>query len=77
MLSNVAKRMGCSQSALLSVILGEYLPHLSVGLAVEVTVNGVTRRLVGAYADSLRETVRAAISESQHLDQIQLFGGTR
>jgi hypothetical protein len=78
MLNSLAKRLGCSQSALLSVILGDTLPHLAQGLSIEVTQHGVTRRLVGDYADSLRAIVRDAISESRYLDQIELFqGGTR
>lgn len=73
MLNSLAKRLGCSQSALLAVILGDTLPHIAAGLSIEVTEHGVTRRLVGDYADSLRSIVRAAIHESQYLDQIELF----
>ncbi len=72
MLSNLAKRLSCSQSALLSVILGETLPHISVGLTVEVTEGGITRRLVGDYAGELRTIVRDAISVSKYVDQLEL-----
>jgi hypothetical protein len=66
MLSNVAKRVGCSQSAVITVLLEEWLPTVSVGLA-HFPGDAVARRFVGSSADDIRQVIAAAVQAGRSL----------
>jgi len=68
-LANVAKRAGCSQSAVLSVVLGDLLPYLSLGLDVSDADLGSARRFTGSSAPVLRDLLRQALQSGRaHAD---------
>src|SRR5674476_1664911 len=69
MLSDVAKRLGCSQSAVLSVLLSQTLKAVAAGLAANVHEGTVTRRLVGDSAGRTRDQILLALNEGKQFEQ--------
>ena len=62
MLSQVAKRVGASQSAVLSILLQETLPWLSTGLSEDADPSVAARRLRGASVDVVRGLIQSGLS---------------
>lgn len=70
-LNNIAKRIGCSQSAIISVLLERVLPHLSVALQVDTSSTRVPRRMRGESAEEIRSLISDAMEDAVH--QADLF----
>jgi hypothetical protein len=66
-LSNVAKRVGCTQSFLLSVLLEESLPTVAVGVVDLDIQPGVARRAGGPFDDSMRTSISSALESGRRL----------
>jgi hypothetical protein len=62
MLSHVAKRVGASQSAVLSILLQETLPWLSTGLPEDADPALGARRLRGASVEAVRGLIQSGLS---------------
>lgn len=62
-LSNVAKRMGCSQSAVVTALLEQVLPHLAQGLGEE-SPTSTPRRLRGESGREIRRVIAEALSDA-------------
>jgi hypothetical protein len=73
LLSHCAKRMGVSQSAVVSCLLEGVLPRLALGLGADADPGTPTRRLVESTRSVLREEMREAVSRGSNLLQSDLF----
>lgn len=60
-LGNVAKRVGCSQSAVVQVLLELTLPRLAAGLGEDVDPDTPPRRLSGPDGDLIRDMLMQAL----------------
>lgn len=66
-LSNVAKRLGASQSVVVSVLLEKFLPQLSVGLTGDPDQLAQGRRNRGPSGDMVRELIDRALDDSSRI----------
>jgi hypothetical protein len=57
LLEHLAKRLGSSQSGLLSILLEATLGPLAAAMAMQEDVSGPPRRWSGQYAAAIRESV--------------------
>ena len=66
-LANVAKRCGCSQSAVLQVLLELSLPRVAAGLGADVDPDMPPRRLSGPNGDLIRDMIMQALDDGSQL----------
>jgi hypothetical protein len=66
-LGNVAKRVGCSQSAVLQVLLEMSLPQLAAGLGEDVDPDTPPRRLTGPDGDLIRDCIMQALDAGHQM----------
>lgn len=62
-LTNVARRLRVSQSALVSILLEDTLPHVAVGGRDDEDADGAPRRLIGGNISRIRDQVRQALRD--------------
>lgn len=77
LLASCAKRLSCSQSSVVSILLDEFLPRLALGLgndaAEAAAADTITRRFVGESASAIRDDVRQALREGSRMLQSDMF----
>jgi hypothetical protein len=61
LLNNLSRRIGCSQSAVVSVLLELVLPHLAFGLGDDAALDRPLRRLRGESGNEIRELIFDAL----------------